>query len=561
MKWQHGSGTQKSRALGTTQRTGDNGCRPPATDGQPAGHACELEGGERRGQTDTAPRPGSGASGRTFMKESEDHDTGLRSSSLAALRWSAIDVGGRQGIQFVVMLVLARLLSPAEFGLIGMLALFIALATSFVDGGFGSALVQRKEITDVDKSSVFHFNAAMGSLMALTMFAAAPWIAAFYRQPILLPLTHVMAVNLFIGSLGSIQAALFIRRLDFRTPCKAGIVAMIVSGTAAAWMAWKGYGVWSLVGQSIICTTVSTGLLWVLSPWKPTLRYSTKSLRSLFGFGSRLLAAGLLNAFFDRLQLTVIGKAFSAADLGYYTRAYSTQQFPVSLLSAIVSNVTLPVFSRLSGDHDLLKSAVRQAQVGLMIPTLPMMVGLAVVARPLVLVLFGEKWLPSVPYLQVLSFAGIFRPLYIIQLNLVMALGRSDLVLRQEVIKKALIVLGLLATFRISVMAMVWAVLIVSAVCFLLNSYYSKSLIDYGLSSQLLDLAPYAGVSVFTGAVTWAVCTHLSGRPVVQLVSSVLAGVGFYCVMCYLLRLKAYRFAIASAVAICFGRQEVRVTI
>jgi len=480
------------------------------------------------------------------VKENPDRTPTLKSRSIAALRWSAIDVAGRQGIQFLVMLVLARLLSPAEFGLLGMLSLFIALAGSVVDSGFGSALIQRKEITEADKSSVFLFNAAMGAFMALTIFSAAPWIAGFYREPILLPLTRLMALNLFIGSFGVVQVAVLTRNLDFRTPCKAGIVAMIVSGTSAVWMAWRGYGVWSLAAQSVIYTTVSTGLIWAFCPWKPSLRFRFESLRSLFGFGSRMLASGLLYTFFDRIQLAVIGKAFSAAALGFYTRAFSTQQFPVSFLSAVVNRVTFPIFSRLSHNRDSIRPAVRRALVSIMLPTLPMMLGLAVVARPLVLVLFGEKWLPCVPYLRVLGIAGALWPLQVMNLDVVMAVGRSDLVLRLEIVKKVLIGIGLLATFRISVMAMVWAFLIVSIACVFLNTHYSKLLIGYGVVEQFVDLAPYAVISLLTSALAWAAGISFSHLPFLQLITSVLVGIATYLAICHILRLESYKVIVAA---------------
>ena len=480
------------------------------------------------------------------MKENPDRTHNLKSRSIAALGWSAINVAGRQGIQFLVMLVLARLLSPAEFGLLGMLSLFIALAGSIVDSGFGSALIQRKEITEADKSSVFLFNAAMGVLMALTISSAAPWIARFYREPVLLPLTRLMALNLFIGSFGVVQVALLTRNLDFRTPCKAGIVAMVVSGTSAVWMAWRGYGVWSLAAQSVIYTTVSTGLIWAFCPWKPGLRFRIESLRSLFGFGSRLLASGLLNTFFDRIQLVVIGKAFSAAALGFYTRAFSTQQFPVSFLSAVVNRVTFPIFSQLSHNRDSVRLAAQRALVSIMLPTLPMMLGLAVVARPLVLVLFGEQWLPCVPYLRVLGIAGALWPLHVMNLDVVMAVGRSDLVLRLEIAKKVLIGIGLLATFRISVMAMVWAFLIVSIACVFLNTHYSKLLIGYGVVEQFVDFAPYAVISLLTSALAWAAGIPFSHLPFLQLLTSVLVGIATYLAICHILRLESYKVIVAA---------------
>jgi O-antigen/teichoic acid export membrane protein len=448
------------------------------------------------------------------------------------------------------MLILARLLSPAEFGILGMLSLFIALGGSIVDSGFGSALIQRKEITEADKSSVFFFNAAMGALMALTISSAAPWIAGFYQEPILLPLTRLMALNLFIGSFGVVQVALMTRDLDFKTPFKAGLVAMIVSGALAVWMAWKGFGVWSLAAQSVVFTTVSTGLIWVLCLWKPRLQFSVGSLRSLFGFGSGMLASGLLNTFFDRVQLAVIGRAFSAAALGFYTRAFSTQQFPVSLLSNVVNRVTFPVFSQLSHKPDSLRPAVRRIQVSIMVLTLPMMLGLAVVARPLVLVLFGQKWLPCVPYLRVLSIAGALWPLHVMNLDVVKAAGRSDLFLRLEIIKKVLTGIGILATFRISVMAMVWAVLIVSVISVFINMHYTKVLIGYGVVGQFVDLAPYAAISVLTSALAWAAGIPFGHSSSLQLLASILVGIGTYPAICHMLRLESYKFAVAAIIGV-----------
>ncbi len=453
------------------------------------------------------------------------------------------------------MLILARLLSPAEFGILGMITLFTALATTCVESGFATALIQRKEITEVDKSSVFFFNVSMGAVMALLLFMAASWIAGFYRQPILLPLTRLMALNLLIGSFGVVQQALLTRGLDFRTIFRAGTLAMLVSGASSVWMAWRGYGVWSLAAQSVIYTTVQTCLLWAFCAWKPEPRFRLASLASLFGFGSRVLASGFLNTFFDRIQLAVIGKAFSAADLGFYTRAFSTQQLPVGLLTSVVNRVTFPMFSQLSHDRPALRSAVPKALVSIMLVTMPIMLGMAAVARPLVLVLFGAKWLPCVPYLMVLSVAGALWPLHVINLDTVMAVGRSDLFLRMEIVKKVLIGVGLLVTFRISVMAMVWAVLVVGVICVAVNSHYTKSLIEYGLWSQLRDLAPYTGVAISMAVVAWATSKSLPGGPFTQLAVSVLVSFAYYWVVCHLLRLKYYLSAMELVLGIC-GRHS-----
>jgi teichuronic acid exporter len=239
--------------------------------------------------------------------------------------------------------------------------------------------------------------------------------------------------------------------------------------------------------------------------------------------------------------------------LGFYTRAFSTQQFPVGLLSAVINRVTFPVFSQLSHNPNALRPAVRRTQVSMMVPTLPMMFGLAVVAKPLVLVLFGEKWIPCVPYLRVLSIAGALWPLHVMNLDVVKAAGRSDLFLRLEIIKKVLVGIGILATFRISVMAMVWALLIVSVVCVFVNMHYTKVLIGYGVVRQFVDLAPYAAISLLTSALAWVAGVPLSPFPPLQLFTSVLVGIVAYIAICHLLRLESYKFAVAAVLGVLFS--------
>jgi O-antigen/teichoic acid export membrane protein len=448
------------------------------------------------------------------------------------LRWSAVDAVGRQGVGFAVAVILARLLCLAEFGLVGMLYIFSALASSIVDSGFGSALIQRRAITESDKCSVFYFNVAVGTAGAITLLIAASPVAHFYREPLLLPMMRWMALNLFIESLGVVQVALLTRSLDFRSQFKAGFLALLISGSFAVMMAAAGYGVWSLVAQTLVFTTVFTALVWGLCSWRPRAAFNARSLRSLASFGSPLLLSGLLNVLFDRLHMAVIGKSFSAIQLGYYTRAYSTQQFPSGLLSTIVGRVMLPVFSEMSGDIAVLRQNVRNALVSMMLIILPMMFGLAVVARPMVLVLFGDKWLPCVPYLRWLCLASACWPIHVINLNVTMAVGRSDLFLRLEIVKKILIGVGIICTFQISVLAMVWATVIVSMLAAVVNSHYSERLIQYGFRKQLVDLAPYIAASLLMVGAGWGVIHSIHPGPAIQLVVTTATCAACYATCC-----------------------------
>jgi O-antigen/teichoic acid export membrane protein len=471
--------------------------------------------------------------------EVENRAAGLRERSLKAVVWSSADTFGRQGIQFVTSILLARLLTPKEFGLVGMIVVFLAVATSFVDSGFSSALIQRRQLTEEDKTSVFLFNLSAGLAMAAMMFWAAPAIAWFYKQPILTGLTRLLALNLFISACGSVQFTLLRRQLDFKTQWKVGMVASAISGAVAVVLAWRGYGVWSLAVQANISALISTLMVWSLVPWRPSAKASIESLRSMFRFGSRVLASGLIGTVFERVQLLLIGKVFGPADLGYYTRAYSTQQVPASVFQTVVSKVTFPMFSTIAGDRDRLKAAMRKCLVTIGAVVIPMLVGLALLAKPVVIVLFGAKWLPCVPYLRILALAGALWPLHVANLDVLMAAGRSDLFLRAEVVKRVLIALSLAVSVPISVMAMVWAMLVVSVLCYGVNAAYAQRVIDYSMGAQVKDLLRpllcTVAMAFIVGALT---VPALLNAPLLLLVG-VTTGAVVYLAMSFLLRVEA----------------------
>jgi O-antigen/teichoic acid export membrane protein len=420
-----------------------------------------------------------------------------------------------------------------------MIVVFLAVATSFVDSGFSAALIQRKEVTEDDKTSVFIFNIIAGLGMAAAMYGAAPWIARFYKEPILTGLTRLLALNLLLSAFGSVQFALLSRRLDFKSQWKVGMVATGISGAVAVSLAWRGYGVWSLVIQANISALISTLLVWWLIPWRPSGKASLHSLRSMFGFGSRVLASGLLNTVFERVQLLLIGKVFGPSDLGYYTRAYSTQQMPASLLQTIVSKVTFPMFSTIAHDRERLTAVMRKCMVTIGSVVLPMMAGLALLAKPAVIALFGAKWLPCVPYLRILALAGALWPLQVANLDVLMAAGRSDLFLRAEVVKKVLIAIGLAVSVPISVMAMVWAMLVVSVLCYGVNVAYAQGAIDYNISAQIKDLLKPLLSTTAMALIVGTIALAAPLKAPVLLLAGVTAGMVVYIAMSFFLRVEA----------------------
>lgn len=464
----------------------------------------------------------------------------LRSQALHALSWSFLESIGLQGVRFVIGIMLARLLFPEQFGLIGMLTIFMAVAQSFLDSGFGAALIQKREATPIDTCSIFYFNIIVGLVGAGLLCLVAPWIAAFYNQPILTPLTRALSLTIVINSFGMIQNTILTKQINFKTQAKVSLIASVLSGIIGITLAAAGFGVWSLVVQQISCTFVGTVLLWLLVDWRPTLTFSIKSLQEMFGFASRLLASGLLNEIFNNIYLLVIGKLFSAPDLGFFTRAKALEEIPSQTLSGMVGRVSFPVFSVIQDDPDRLKRGLKKELTFLVMVNFPMMIGLVVVARPLVLVLLTEKWAESIAYLQLLCFLGLLFPLHVINLNILRSLGRSDLFLRLEIIKKVLIIINIAVTWRWGISAMIYGMIVMSIISYYLNSYYTGLLVGYPSREQLRDFISYLIMAVLMGLAVYAAGFLPFPNDWSMLLGQSTLGIVIYLCFCRVFRLIAF---------------------
>jgi teichuronic acid exporter len=429
----------------------------------------------------------------------------LRHRTHKAFFWTLIEAVGLRGIQFAISILLARLLAPEQFGLIGLLAIFMAIPQLFLDSGFGSALIQKKNASEADICSIFYFNIGIGAVTAGLLCLAAPWIAAFYEEPLLTPMARALSLAIVIGSFSLIQSTLLTKQLDFKRQTQVSLIASLVSGIIGVCMALSGFGVWSLVAQQICSTTLTTGLLWIFSPWRPARVFSGRSLKEMFGFSSRVLAVGLINAVIQNLHPMVIGKLFSTVSLGFYTRAKTIAELPSHTLSGIVKRVTFPLFSTIQDDPVRLKRATREALAKLVAVIFPMTLGLAAVAKPLVLVLLTDKWAPCIPYLRLLCIVGLLYPFHIVNLNILMVKGRSDLYCRIEAIKPLLVGLSIAVSYRWGISAMIVGYIVVAVICYYINSYYACRLLNYPLKEQLSDAAPYLGVTLLMAVGTWAV--------------------------------------------------------
>ena len=362
----------------------------------------------------------------------------LRNKAAKGILWSTVERFSVQGVQFLIMIVMARLLTPHDYGLIGMLAIFIAVAQSLIDSGFSQALIRKQDRTEVDNNTVFYFNIVVSALLYLILYVSAPLVADFYNTPQLCSVMRVVCLSIIFNSLAVVQRALLTIKIDFKTQAKAALTAAVTSGVVGITMAYHGFGVWSLVTQQLFNLGINTSLLWLLSKWRPKRLYSWQSFHELFAFGSKLLASGLLDTLYRNIYPIVIGKLFSASSLGHYSRAHQFAEFPSSNLTGIMQRVTYPVLCSIQEDDKRLEKVYRKFLKLSAFIIFPMMLGLSAVARPFIRVAIGEQWEFCAVLLQIICFSMMWYPIHAINLNLLQVKGRSDLFLRLEIIKKIL---------------------------------------------------------------------------------------------------------------------------
>ena len=428
----------------------------------------------------------------------------LKNKTVIGVGWSFIDNLSSSGITFLVGLVLARLLTPSEYGIMAILTIFIAVSNSIVDSGFSNALIRKTDARRVDYNTVFLFNLLVSGFLYVVLFLAAPAISRFFKEPLLVEVMRVIGWVLVINALAIIPRTLFVKEVNFKTQTKISLIASISSGVIGIGMALAGLGVWSLVGQQLSRQLLNTLFLWIYCTWRPAWEFSMQSFKELFGFGSKILLSGLLNTIFNEIYSLVIGRCYTSAQLGQYTRANQFNQIFSSNLTTVIQRVSYPVLSSIQDESERLREAYRKVIKSTMLISFACMLGLAAVARPLILILIGEKWLPAVGFLQIICFSGMFYPLHAINLNILQVKGRSDLFLRLEIIKKIIAVGPLVLGVLFSIEYMLWGSVCTSLIAYFLNSYYSANLIDYPAKEQIQDILPTFIVSFLTAAAMWS---------------------------------------------------------
>lgn len=459
----------------------------------------------------------------------------LKSQTKRGLYWTFFNNFANYGLQFVVSIILARLLSPEDYGITALPAVFITIAGTLVDCGFGTALVRKPTVTDKDLSTAFYYSITVGIILYSALFFSAEWIAEFYKAPILASVLKLTALGLLFGPVISVQSVQLTRRLDFKTPTKISVTCKVTTGIVGIAMAYMGYGIWSLVIPNVVSSILNILLLYYFVRWLPLAGWSRESFKYLWDFGNKMLASGLLNAIYNNVYPLVIGKYYSTHDLGMYNRAYGYANLPSTHLTNVLQSVTFPVLSKVQDNTETLARNYRKMICVTVFIVFPLMMMLSALARPLILVMITDKWEPCIILLQIVCFSLMWFPVHAINLNLLMVKGRSDLFLRLEIYKKILGVIVMIIAIPRGLIFIVSASIFTSLVCLVLNTHYTGRFINAGFLTQMKDLFPALSLSLGMWCLIHVINFFITNL-YCQIIFGVLVGATFYLGLSYLLK-------------------------
>ena len=457
--------------------------------------------------------------------------------------WTYTEKFGAQVISFGVSILMARMLHPSEFGLIGMLTVFIALGQTLIDSGLTQSLIREKEPTQKDYSTVFIFNLTGSIIVYLLIYLAAPYISKFYEQEQLINITRIYCLSFIINAFSTIQITKLTKELNFKTQLLVSLPSLIISSAFGLFFAIKGFGVWSLVYMYLIQSTLKSLQFWFHSKWRPSLVFDKESFLHHFEYGYKLGLSGMISSIFSNIYPVIIGKFFSPASLGFYDRANAIRNVPLSQLISTLNKVTFPLFAKINEDDMRLKNVYKQIMQTVIFFIAPVMLILSVLSEPVILFLLSDKWLPSAEYMQILCIAGILSPFHIYNLNILKVKGRSDLFLKLEIIKRIIIILTLVISIQFGVIGVIWGQIINSVIFLFINSYYSGKLINYSLFQQIKDISLYIFMAVIMGAVVYGMNNYFFDKSIVfvKILIPGLTGMIFYFGLLWVFNVEAVK--------------------
>ncbi len=455
--------------------------------------------------------------------------------------WRFLERCGSQGITFIVSIVLARFLAPEVYGTVAIVTVFTTLLNVFVNSGFGTALIQKKEVDDVDYSTIFYFNIVVSILLYLMMFFAAPIIANFYNNSELTAVVRALCLVIVFFGVKNVQQAYVSKNLIFKKFFWSTLGGTLSGAVVGIYMAWEGYGVWALVGQQLTNTIVDAIILWTTVKWRPKLLFSFERLKSLFSFGWKMLASSLLDTLYNDLRTLIIGKMYSSEDLAFYNRGNALPNFVTQNVNSSIDSVLLPVMAAEQDNMVALKSMTRRAIKTATYLIMPLMVGMAVCAEPIISLLLTDKWLPAVPFLRIFCVTYCFFPIQTANLNAIKALGRSDLFLKLEIWKKVFGLIAILSTMWFGPLAMAYSAIVTTFTSQIINSWPNKKLLNYSYPEQLKDISENIFLSVVMGAIVYCV-TFLNLSSFLTLTIQVLLGATIYVLGSKIFKLESFNY-------------------
>lgn len=459
--------------------------------------------------------------------------------------WRFLERCGAQGVTFIVSIVLARLLDPTVYGTVALVTVFTTIMQVFVDSGMGNALIQKKNADDLDFSSVFYFNIVICAIMYIIMFFSAPFIADFYNKPELVSIVRVLSLILIISGVKNVQQAYVSRNMLFKKfffSTLGGTVGAAIIGIA---MAYMGYGVWALVAQMLFNAIVDTCILWITVKWRPKKMFSLQRLKGLFSYGWKLLASSLLDTVYNDLRQLIIGKMYSSDDLAFYNQGKKFPNLIVTNINTSIDSVLLPTMSKEQDNSERVKQMTRRAIKTSTYLMMPIMIGFAVCAEPLVSLILTDKWLPCVPFLRIFCITYAFYPIHTANLNAVKAMGRSDLFLKLEIIKKIVGLISILITMWFGVMAMAYSLLVTSVLSQIINSWPNKKLLNYSYVDQLKDIFPQIGLTLIMAAIVY--CVEFIGLGnIPTLIIQILIGIVIYVTGSKLFHIDSFEYILST---------------
>lgn len=465
----------------------------------------------------------------------------LRKEATSGLAWTFAQQFGNQIIGFIVSLILARILLPAEFGLIGMIAVLVGLGRVLVDSGLTQSLIRNNDCDEEDFSTVFYFNLIASVLIYGLVFITAPLVADFYTQPILVSIIRIYCFTFVINAFSSVQLARLTKRMDFKTQTLVALPATLIGGGVGVYMAYSDFGVFSLVWSQVIISTLSAIQIWIYSKWKPLWKFNLIKFKDHFNYGYKLALSGVLEVLFKNAYILIIGRFFSAGQVGFYTRAETMKQLPVSNISNALNKVTFPLFSKMQNDDVRLKRVYKQLMQMVVFVLAPVLIFIAVLGEPTFRLLFTAKWLPAVPYFQILCITGILKPIHSYNLNVLKVKGRSDLYLKLKSFEKILIIIGIVIGIQFGIFGLLYAQVAVSLTIFFANAYYTNKFINYSAWDQIKTVMPMLILATACGGLIYLVDYYIySSRDIVRILVGGSLGFLIYLGISWILKMEGF---------------------